>query len=229
MERVCNGQFFFGPAPWGPGEGPKGQILLNIIKFLLQSQFQRFLNQTLCVFSQMKDIKHIRRDFHSLAWVMPKGSDLGVLWGVEWSKKKFFRNSTSFCKWVTYINGTCNSTIFLVPTPWGPGEGPKGQISLNLNHKVNFKDFLTKLCVSSHNWKIWNISNGIFILSPGSCPRGGTWGHRGGLGGPNFFFPKFNQIWCVSYLHEWHMQWHKFLGPRLLGGALGRGQKVKYH
>ena len=81
---------FFGPAPWGPGEGPKGQILLNTIKFQLQSQFQRFLNQTLCVFSQMKDIKHIRRDFHSLAWVMPKGSDLGVPWGVEWSKKKIF-------------------------------------------------------------------------------------------------------------------------------------------
>ena len=31
--------------------------------------------------------------------------------------------------------------IFLVPTPWGPGEEPKGQISLNLNHKVNFEDF----------------------------------------------------------------------------------------
>ena len=88
--------FFLGPAPWGPGEGPKGQILLNIIKFQLQSQFQRFLNQTLCVFSKMKDIKHIRRDFHSLAWVMPQGSDLGVPWGVEWSKKKFFRNSTRF-------------------------------------------------------------------------------------------------------------------------------------
>ena len=32
MVRVCNGTFFFGPAPWGPGEEPKGQILLNIIK-----------------------------------------------------------------------------------------------------------------------------------------------------------------------------------------------------
>ena len=217
MERVCNGTFFFCPAPWGPGEGLKGQILLNIIKFQLQSQFQKFLNQTLCVFSQMKDIKHIRRDFHSLAWVMPQGLDLGVPWGVERSKKIFFRNSTSFGVWVTYINGTCNSTIFLVPTPRGPWEGPKGQISLNLNHKVNFKDFLTKLCVSSHNWKIWNISDGIFIPSPGSCPRGGTWGYHGGLGGPKTFFPKFNQIWCVSYLHEWHMQQHNFLGLRLLG------------
>ena len=56
MNGACNGTFFFGPAPWGPGEGPKGQISLNIIKFQLLSQFQRFLNQTLCVFSQIKDI-----------------------------------------------------------------------------------------------------------------------------------------------------------------------------
>ena len=62
---------FFGPAPWGPGEGPKGQISSNIIKTQLQSQFERFFNQTLCVFSHMKDIKHIRRDFHLAAWVMP--------------------------------------------------------------------------------------------------------------------------------------------------------------
>ena len=54
---------FFGPAPWGPGEGPKGQILLNIIKFQLQSQFQRFLNQTVCVFSQMKDKKTYQTGF----------------------------------------------------------------------------------------------------------------------------------------------------------------------
>ena len=74
----------FGPAPWGPGEGAKR---LNIIKFQLLSQFQRFLNQTLCVFSQMKDIKHIRRDFYLAAWVMPQGLDLGVPWGVAGSKK----------------------------------------------------------------------------------------------------------------------------------------------
>ena len=89
MNRVCNGTFFFGHAPWGPGEGPKGQISLNIIKFQLQSQFQRFFNQTLCVFSHMKDIKHIRRDFHLVAWVMPQGWDLGVPWGV-WGSKIFF-------------------------------------------------------------------------------------------------------------------------------------------
>ena len=81
MNAVCNCKFFFCPAPWGPGEGTKGQISLKIIEFQLQSQFQRFFNQTLCVFSHMKDIKHIRRDFHLVAWVMPQGSDLGVQWG----------------------------------------------------------------------------------------------------------------------------------------------------
>ena len=103
----------FLPSPLGPWGGTKRS---HIIKFQLQSQFQRFLNQTLCVFSQMKDIKHIRQDFHLVAWVIP----------------------------------------------------------------------------------------GVGL--------GGT-----GRGGEEVIFFKFNQIWCVSYLHEWHTE------------ALGRGQKVKYH
>ena len=41
--------------------------------------------------------------------------------------------------------------------------------------------------------------------------------YRGGLGVSIFFSPKFNQSWCVSYLHEWHMQRHNFWGPRPLG------------
>ena len=80
-EWACNSKFFFGTAPWG------GIKRSNIIQFQLQSQFQRFLYQTLCVFSQMKDTKHIRRDFHSVAWVMPKGSDLGAL-GCPGGQKK---------------------------------------------------------------------------------------------------------------------------------------------
>ena len=84
MNGACNGTFFW-PLPSGPGEGPKGQIPLNIIKIQLQNQFQRFLNKTLCVFSQMKDIKHIRRDFHLAAWVMGQVWDFGIPWGVEGS------------------------------------------------------------------------------------------------------------------------------------------------
>ena len=39
----------------------------------------KILYQTLCVFSQMKDTKHIRQDFYSVAWVMPQGWDFGAL------------------------------------------------------------------------------------------------------------------------------------------------------
>ena len=43
--------FWFRPlGPWGRAKRS------NIIKFQLQRKFQRFLNQTLCAFSQMKDI-----------------------------------------------------------------------------------------------------------------------------------------------------------------------------
>ena len=75
MNGVCNGTFFFGPAPWCPGEGPKGQIPLNIIKFQLQSQFQRFFNQTLCVFSHIKDKKTYQTGFSfgRLGHACPRG------------------------------------------------------------------------------------------------------------------------------------------------------------
>ena len=81
MNGACNGTFFL-PRLLGPRGGAKNQISLNIIKFQLQSQFQRFFNQTLCVFSHMKDMKHIRRYFHLAAWVMPQGWDLWVPRGV---------------------------------------------------------------------------------------------------------------------------------------------------
>ena len=45
-----------------------------------------------------------------------------------------------------------------------------------------------------------------------------------GVGGQNYFFLKFNQSWCASYLHVWHMQQHNFLDPPP-PGALGRGQR----
>ena len=133
------------------------------------------------------------------------------------------------------MNGACNITIFFTPPP---GDWSKDQISFNFNYKVNFKDFYSKLCVCSHKWKIQNISDGFFILSPGSCPRGGTWGY---IVAKIKFRPavcplcylllihwtKFNQIWCVRYLHEWGAQHNFFFTPP--PGALGRGQKVKYH
>ena len=47
---------------------------------ILTCQFQRFLYQTLCVFLQIKDRKHIEQNFHSVAKVMPRGGTAGC-WG----------------------------------------------------------------------------------------------------------------------------------------------------
>ena len=70
MHGACNGKKMFGPAPWGPGKGSKGQI--QYYKITISKAISKvFLYQTLCVFSQMIDTKHIRQDFHSVSWVMP--------------------------------------------------------------------------------------------------------------------------------------------------------------
>ena len=74
MKGACNGKI---PPPWGPGEGSKGQISFNF-------NFKDFY-----MFSQMKDTKHIRPDFNSVAWVMPQGSD-SVALGVPRGSDIFF-------------------------------------------------------------------------------------------------------------------------------------------
>ena len=63
-------QHIFLAHPVGPWGGVKRS---NIIKFRLQSQFQRFLYQTLCMFSQIKDINNIEKDFHSVPGSCPRG------------------------------------------------------------------------------------------------------------------------------------------------------------
>ena len=80
MNRVCNCKLFSPP----PGEGSKGQIPFN---FDYKVNFKDFYTK-LCVFSQMKDTKHIRQDFHSVAWVMPQGWDFRALGVPRGSKKK---------------------------------------------------------------------------------------------------------------------------------------------
>ena len=66
----------FGPAPGALGRGQK--VKYHLISFT-ESISKIFLYQPLCVFSQIKYIKHIKRDFHSISWVMPQGWDFGAL------------------------------------------------------------------------------------------------------------------------------------------------------
>ena len=63
----------------------------------------------------------------------------------------------------------------------------------------------------------------------GHAPGVGLGGTVGGCGVKKKFFAKFNHIWCVSYLHECHMQRHHFLGPRPLGpwGGAKRSNIIK--
>ena len=51
----------------------------SVCELLIAKSIRKILNQTLYVFSQMKDIKHIRQDFYLVALVMPQGWELGEL------------------------------------------------------------------------------------------------------------------------------------------------------
>ena len=74
---------------------------------------------------------------------MPQGWDLGRPWGFGGGGggSKFFFSEIQ-PDLVSYLHEWhMQRHNFSVPTSWGLGEGPKGQMSLNLNYKVNFKDF----------------------------------------------------------------------------------------
>ena len=74
---------FFCPVPWGPREGSKGEISSN---FNYKVNFKDFYTKLLVCSHKLK-----RRDFHSAAWVMPQGSDLGAS-GCPGGQKLFFSN-----------------------------------------------------------------------------------------------------------------------------------------
>ena len=63
----------------------KGQISLN---FGYHVNFN-FIYQTLRVFSQTKDRKHIEQNFHSVAGIIPQGWDSRVLGGGGGGVKNF--------------------------------------------------------------------------------------------------------------------------------------------
>ena len=62
-------------------KGQTGDLLVSSKCHLsLTCQFKRFVYQTLCVFSQIKDRKHIEQYFHSVAREMPQDGTWGC-WG----------------------------------------------------------------------------------------------------------------------------------------------------
>ena len=110
--------------------------------------------------------------------------------------------------------------FFGSPPPGALGRGQKvkyHEISITQSisniFKPNFVCLLT-------NERYKTYQTGFSFDRLGHAP-GVDLGVRWGLG---VIFLKFNQSWCVSYLHEWHMQQHNCFGPPPLG-ALGRGQR----
>ena len=172
----------FWPHPLGRWGGAKRS---SIIKFQLQSQFQRYLNQTLCVSSQMKDIKHIRRDFRLVAWVMPQSCGLGgYRWGVG-SKNNFPKfNQILF---VSYLRAWhMNRTIFGLPAPLDLG-GQKVKY-----HSIPITKLISKLfkpnCVCLlTNERYKTYQTGFSFGRLGHTPRVGL---RGTLGVWGHFFTK---------------------------------------
>ena len=67
-----------GPLSGALGRGQK--VKYNLIS--ITKSISKIFIPTLCVFSQIKDTKNIRRDFYSVAWVMPQERNFGA--GVPW-------------------------------------------------------------------------------------------------------------------------------------------------
>ena len=182
-------QFFFAPPPRTLGRGQK--VKYHLISF-------KYFYTKLCVCTHKWKIQNISDGIFILS---PGSCPKGGTWGVLRSQIKFHPAVCPSCylllnHWPKFNQIWCVSCShkwdvqrqFFLPAPWGPWEESKGQISFNFYYKVNFKDFYTKLCVCTHNWKTRNISEGIFILSPGTLRR---WGCPGGQ---KFIFFKHSHV-----------------------------------
>ena len=146
------------------------------------------------MFSQMKDTKHIRRDFHSAPWVMPQGWDFEAL-GVPRGPKNFF-----FQTWSCGISNRRGwraeqnaSKIFILGSNWWPWGEVKGQISFNFGYHVNFKDFYTKFCVFSQMRDTKHIRQDFYSVV-WVMPQGWDFGALGVPRGSNNFFFKHGHV-----------------------------------
>ena len=118
--------------------------------------------------------------------------------------------------------------FFWSPPPRALGRGQKVKY-----HIISFTKSISKIfkpnCVcllTNERYKTYQTEFSFHRLG---MPQGWDLRVQWGGGGHKTFFPKFNQIWCVSYSHQWHMQRHNFLGPCLLGlwGGAKRSNIIK--
>ena len=123
--------FGLDPAPWALRWGEEGQISLNLNR---KSISKIFKPSFVCHFTNERE-KTYQMGFSFGCLGHAQWVGLWGTLGVGESKKYFPKFNQIYC----LVHAMAHN--FGVPTFWGLREGPKGQISLNLNHKVNLKEF----------------------------------------------------------------------------------------
>ena len=125
------------PCPLGRGQKVKYHFIS-----VTKSVSKIFIPNFVCVLTNER-YKHIRQDFHSVAWVMPQGWDFGALGVPRWSKIYFIQiwscGISNGLGWRAEQNA---SKIFILGSHWWPWGEVKGQISLDFDYHVNFEDFI---------------------------------------------------------------------------------------
>ena len=128
---------FWSPSPGALGRGQK----VKYQKISITKPISKIFKPNF-VFSQMKDIKHIRRDFYSVAWVMPQGSDLWVLL-VQIFPPEI--QPDLVCELLTSMSHS-TAQLLWSPPPWAP-QAKYHQISITKSiskiFKLNFVCLLT--------------------------------------------------------------------------------------
>ena len=105
------------------------------------------------------------------------------------------RNSTKFGVRVTHMTGACNGKLFLTPPPGTLGSGQKVEYHLiSITKSISKIAIPIYVCVLTNERYKLNISDGIFILSPGNVPGVGL----GSCGCPG--------VKNISNLAMWHIK-----------------------
>ena len=175
----------------------------------------------------MKDIKHIRWYFHSVAWVMPQGWGLGVPWGGWGSKFFFLQIQPDFVSEFLTSMAHATAQFFWSPPPGTLGRGQKVKYHLISFTKIISKIFkLNYVCLLTYE-RYKTYKTGFSFGPLGHAPGVRLGGTMGGWG-PKLFFSKIQpDLVCELLTSMAHATAQFFWSPP--PGALGRGQKVKYH
>ena len=127
------------------------------------------------------------------------------------------------------MNGALNVKKFLAPPPGAIGRGQKVKYHLIIITKSISKIFIPNFVCVLTNERYKTYQTGFLFCRLGHAP---------GVGLPAVcplcylllnHWTKFNQIWCVSYSHEWGAQRKKIFGPAPWGHREGPKGQISFN